>query len=52
MDKQRQKFVDELNRLKEARQKTKSYYLIKDYSKQIKQMEKDLKTYDNLRKNK
>lgn len=49
MDKQREKFVAELNRLKEAVNITKSAYLKKDYQKAIKRMTKELKEYDRYR---
>lgn len=50
MDKKREEFIKEINRLKEARSKTKSSYLIKDYTKAIKEMEQDLVMYDRFRK--
>lgn len=43
---QREKFVEEINRLKIAIAKTTSKYLKKDYTKQLKQMQKDLAEYD------
>jgi hypothetical protein len=43
---QREKFIEEMNRLKQAIAKTTSKYLIKDYTKQLKQMQKDLAEYD------
>ena len=43
---QRQKFIEEMNRLKQAIAKTTSKYLKKDYTKQLKQMQKDLAEYD------
>lgn len=49
MDKQREKFVAELNRLKEAVNITKSAYQKKDYQKAIKRMTKELKEYDRFR---
>ena len=38
MNNKREEFVKEINRLKEARKKTKSIYLIRDYTKAIKEM--------------
>jgi len=43
---QREKFVEEMNRIKQAIAKTTSKYLKKDYTKQLKQMQKDLAEYD------
>jgi hypothetical protein len=43
---QREKFIEEMNRLKKAIAKTTSKYLIKDYTKQLKQMQRDLAEYD------
>lgn len=50
MDKQREKFVAELNRLKEAVNITKSAYQKKDYLKAIRRMEIELKEYDAFQK--
>lgn len=49
MDKQRQKFVEEINRLKQAVKETESIYLKKDYKKAIREMEQELKEYDKYR---
>lgn len=49
MDKQRQKFVEEINRLKQALKETESIYLKKDYKKAIREMEQELKEYDKYR---
>lgn len=46
MDKQRQKFVEEINQLRVAVNSTKSKYLKKDYQKAIRRMEIELKEYD------
>lgn len=49
MDKQREKHIKEMQRLKEALIKTKSEYLKRDYTKALKRMEKDLKEYDKYK---
>lgn len=50
MDKQRQKFVEEINQLRTAVNSTKSKYLKKDYLKAIRRMEIELKEYDAFQK--
>lgn len=50
MDKQRQKFIEEINRLKQAVKETESIYLKKDYKKAIREMEQELKEYDAFQK--
>ena len=50
MDKQRQKFVDEMNRMKEAVEETNSDCLRNDYLKALKKMKRELKQYDNFKK--
>lgn len=50
MDKQREKFVDEMKRIEEALKKTKSKYLKKDYSKALRDMKRELRDYDKFRK--
>ena len=50
MDKQRQKFVEEINRLRKAVNTTESRYLKRDYIKAIKEMEKELREYDKYQK--
>lgn len=51
MDKQRNKFVAEINRLLEAKRMSKSPYLKKDYAKKIVKMQKELDEYDFYKKN-
>ena len=50
MDKQRQKFVEEINQLRIAVNSTESKYLKKDYQKAIRRMEIELKEYDAFQK--
>ena len=50
MDKQRQKFVEEINRLKKAINTTESRYLKRDYLKAIKEMEIELREYDRYQR--
>ena len=50
MDKQREKFINEIKRIEEALKKTKSKYLQKDYSKALRNMKHELKEYDKFRK--
>lgn len=50
MDKQRQKFVEEINQLRTTVNSTKSKYLKKDYLKAIRRMEIELKEYDAFQK--
>ena len=45
MDKAEGKHIAEINRLKEAREKTKSEYLRRDYTKAIRRMQNELKEY-------
>lgn len=49
MDEQRQKFEAEICRLKKACRETNSEYLRRDYSKAIKRMIRELRTYDAFR---
>lgn len=46
----RDEFVTELQRLRDAYDKTKSKFLKRDYGKAIKRMERDLCEYDSYRK--
>lgn len=50
MDKQRQKFVEEINQLRKAVNSTESKYLKKDYQKAIKEMEIELREYDRYQR--
>ena len=50
MDKQRQKFVEEIKRLRKAVSTTESRYLKRDYLKAIKEMEIELREYDRYQK--
>lgn len=50
MDKQRESFVREIDRLRKAYDKTKSNYLRRDYGKAISRMEKELAEYDSYKK--
>lgn len=50
MDRQRDKFVKELERLRAACEKTDSKYLRNDYVKAIKDMERELRDYDMFKK--
>lgn len=50
MDKQRELFVNEMKRIEEALQKTKSPYLKRDYSRTLKNMKRELRDYDNFKK--
>ena len=50
MDRQRDRFVKELERLRAACSKTSSEYLRKDYGKAIKDMERELRDYDNFKR--
>lgn len=45
-DRMRQAHVNEMNRLREAINKTSSNYLRRDYGKKLSRMEKELKEYD------
>jgi hypothetical protein len=47
---QREKFVEEINRLKIAIKKTKSIKLRNDYTKAVKRMLKELAEYDRFMK--
>ena len=49
MDKQREKFVAEIERLEEAIEKTDSKYLKRDYTKAVKRMKRELEDYDKFR---
>lgn len=48
VDKRRQEFVDEMNRLEQAIYKTDSEYLKRDYSKALKKMKRELAQYDKF----
>ena len=50
LDKQRELFVNEIKRMEESIKKTKSEKLKADYTKGIRRMKKQLKIYDNYRK--
>lgn len=50
MDKQREKFINEMKRIEEAIQNTNSKYLIRDYKKALINMKQELQEYDNFRK--
>lgn len=55
MDKQktaRERQLEEIARLTDARNRTKSVYLKKDYSKGIKRLRRELAEYDRLSHNK
>ena len=49
MDVMRERHVAEIRRLQEARDKSKSKYLRKDYEKAIRRMKKELAEYDAYR---
>lgn len=51
MDKMREKHVQEMERLKAAIKKTKSPNLMRDYTKALKEMERELKDYDRFKTN-
>ena len=48
-DKQREAFQAEINRLEEARQKSGSAHLRKDYGKAIRRMRAELREYDRYK---
>ena len=48
-DKQREKFVTEMNRLSEAIKKTDSKYLKNDYHRALVNMRKELRDYDRFK---
>lgn len=50
MDKQRLLFINEMKKIERALNKTKLPYLQKDYSKALRNMKRELKDYDNFRK--
>lgn len=50
MDKQREKFINEMKRIEEAIQNTNSKCLIRDYKKALINMKQELQEYDNFRK--
>lgn len=50
MDKARETFVYEIDRLKVACEKTKSDYLRRDYGKAIRRMERELRDYDRFKR--
>lgn len=49
MDKMREKHVAEINRLKDAIERTNSEYLKRDYSKALKRMQAELREYDRYK---
>lgn len=49
MDRQREMFVQEINRLESAIGTTRSPYLKRDYSRAIKAMRKELRDYDRFK---
>jgi hypothetical protein len=49
MDKMREKHIAEMERLKNAIDKTESEYLKRDYKKALKRMSAELKEYDRYR---
>ena len=49
MDKQREKFVEEMKRLEVAIEKTKSPYLKHDYTRALKRMKLELAYYDKFK---
>ena len=50
MDKMREKHIAEMERLKNAIDKTKSEYLKRDYKKALKRMSAELKEYDRYKR--
>lgn len=50
MDKMRDEFVTEMNRLKDALSNTQSPYLKRDYDKAYSRMKKELEEYDSFKK--
>lgn len=50
MDKMRDQFVAEIERLQDACKRTRSKHLIADYQKAIRRMKMELREYDNYRK--
>ena len=46
IDKKRQEYVDEMIRIKKAKESTTSIYLKRDYSKAYNRMKKELAEYD------
>ena len=49
MDKMREKHVAEMDRLKDAMERTKSNYLRCDYGRALKRMQKELEEYDRYK---
>ncbi|MED4061685.1 hypothetical protein [Priestia megaterium] len=49
MDKQREKFVQEMKRMEEAIERTNSEYLKYDYTKALKRMKLELAYYDKFK---
>ena len=49
VDKQREAVVAEISRLRVAIMRTQSKYLVADYSKAIKRLERELADYDRFR---
>lgn len=52
IDRQREKFIAEMNRLKDAIARTKSECLRRDYKKALIRMSRDLREYDLYRSGK
>ena len=50
MDKMREQHIREMHRLKDAISKSTSKYLIRDYTKKYKQMQIELKEYDEYKR--
>ena len=48
MDKMRDAFVAEMDRLRDAISRTKSEHLRREYGKALKRMERDLRDYDRF----
>lgn len=49
MDIMRERHINEMNRLKEAIEKSNSDYLKRDYTKAYKKMQKELEEYDSYK---
>lgn len=49
MDKMRNKHIEEMARIEDAINRTKSPYLIKDYQKKLKKMKIELNEYDRFK---
>lgn len=50
MDKMREQFVSDMQRMEQALQNTTSPYLKRDYTKALKRMKRELEEYDNFRR--